>query len=282
MLTRIGNVEVWRLLDLHGPFMPPEELFPNAPKDVGKIIEGLAPGSICAEVGKLILPVQGFILKTAKRTILVDACVGNHKSVPRHPAWHQREDTRFMASLTAAGLTPEDVDVVLCTHLHTDHVGWNTRLEDGRWVPTFPNARYILPDADEAHHRAEGTEMYQESVSPVIAAGQAQMVSAPFALSDQVALIPTPGHTPGHVSVLIEDGGQRGLITGDALHSSAQCCNPHWHFKFDADPEEAVQSRKGLLATALEENRLVIGSHFTLPSLGHVVKDGDGFGWKPH
>lgn len=281
MLTKIGNVEVWRLLDLHGPFMAPEELFPTAPADVAEIIEDLAAGSICAQTGLLILPVQGFLLKTPKRTILVDSCVGNHKTVPGHPSWHQRDDARFMASLTAAGLTPEDVDVVLCTHLHTDHVGWNTKLEDGRWVPTFPNARYILPPADEAHHRQAGSDLYQESVLPVIANGQAEMVEAPAQLSDEVHLIPTPGHTPGHVSVLIDDGDARALITGDALHSSAQCTHPHWHFKFDAAPEEAVVTRRELLEKSAEEQRLVIGSHFSLPSLGHVDRKEDAFRFRP-
>ncbi|MCH2075525.1 MAG: MBL fold metallo-hydrolase [Rhodobacteraceae bacterium] len=281
MLTKIGHVEVWRLLDLHGPFMDPNQLFPNAPADVAEIIEDLAAGSICAQTGLLILPVQGFLLKTPKRTILVDSCVGNHKTVPAYPDWHQRDDSRFMASLTAAGLAPADVDVLLCTHLHTDHVGWNTKLEDGRWVPTFPNARYVLPHADEAHHRQSETDLYQESVLPVIANGQAEMIEAPAQLSDEVHLILTPGHTPGHVSVLIDDGDARALITGDALHSSAQCSHPDWHFKFDAAPEEAVATRRELLEKSAEERRLVIGSHFALPSLGHVDRKEDAFRFLP-
>lgn len=169
----------------------------------------------------------------------------------------------------------------LCTHLHTDHVGGNTQLEDGRWVPTFPNARYILPLVDEAHHRQNETVLYQESVLPVIANGQAELIEAPAQLSDEVHLVPTPGHTPGHVSVLIDAGDARALITGDALHSSAQCAHPEWHFKFDAAPEQAAVTRRALLDRSAEERRLVIGSHFTLPSLGHIDKKNDAFHWRP-
>lgn len=281
MLTKIGSVEVWRLLDMHGPFMAPDTLFPTAGPDVSATIEALAPGSICQHSGKLILPVQGFLLKTPRRVILVDSCVGNHKSVPGHADWHMRNDSRFLASLQAAGATPEDVDVVLCTHLHTDHVGWNTQLQDGRWVPTFPRARYLLPTADEAYHRREATALYQESVLPVVASNQAELITAPSALCDEVSIVPTPGHTEGHVSVCIDDGNRRALITGDALHSTAQCAHPHWHFKFDVDPARAVKTRRELLATAAEERRLVIGSHFSLPSLGHVTPERDVFHWHP-
>ena len=280
MLCRIGEIEVWRILEIHGPFLTPEELFPAAGEDVAQKIEALVPGQICPSSGRLILPVQGFLLKTPSHNILVDSCVGNHKTVPRLPDWHQRSDGRFMAALAAAGLTPEDVDYVLCTHLHTDHVGWNTKLEDGRWVPTFANARYLMPSEDEAHYRANPTDSFTQSVSPVIEAGQAELVTAGHMLGDDVTLIPTPGHTPGHVSVLLKSGGSEGLITGDALHTSAQCQYPDWHFTFDLDAEMAVTSRRRLLENAAETRCKVLGSHFALPSIGRVHADGDVFRWK--
>jgi hypothetical protein len=172
MLCKIGDVEIWRILDWHGLFRSPEDLFPNAPEDVARIVEDLAPGSVDAARGRLILPVQGFLLKTSGATILVDACIGNHKTVG-FDGWAGRDDNRFLAGLTAAGVTPADVDVVFCTHLHVDHFGWNTRLENGQWVPTFPNARYLFPAEDEAHYGENPGEAYTESVLPVIAAGQA-------------------------------------------------------------------------------------------------------------
>jgi len=280
MLCRIGDVEIWRILEIHAPFLPPEELFPTAGPDVAAIIEAERPGQICPDSGKLIIPVQGFLLKTPDHVILVDACVGNQKTVPGHPDWHQRDSNRFMAALTTAGISPDDVDYVLCTHLHTDHVGWNTQRVDGRWVPTFPKARYLMPAADEAFHRGKPGDLYTESVLPVIEAGQAELVSGAHALGDHVRLMPTPGHTPGHVSVLIDSGGRQALITGDALHTTAQCRHPEWHFKFDADAERAVTSRRHLLEEAAERGCKVLGSHFALPSLGHVRAQGDAFEWQ--
>jgi glyoxylase-like metal-dependent hydrolase (beta-lactamase superfamily II) len=224
--------------------------------------------------------VQGFLLKTPGATILVDACIGNHKTVG-FDGWAGRDDTRFLAGLTAAGVTPADVDVVFCTHLHVDHFGWNTRLENGQWVPTFPNARYLFPAEDEAHYGETPGEAYTESVLPVIAAGQAELVRGTHEIVRGITLWPTPGHTPGHSSVMIESGGARAVITGDAIHSAAQCTHPHWHFRYDTDAAAAVASRRALLEMAAETRRCVLGSHFTLPSIGHVTTAGEVFRWEP-
>ncbi len=281
MLCRIGEIEVWRILDFHGPFLPAEDLFPNAGPDVARLIAEHVPEQIDLDTGRVILPVQGFLLKTPSHTILVDACVGNDKSIPRHPYWHQRSSSRFLASLTAAGLEPADVDYVLCTHLHVDHIGWNTQLMDGRWVPTFPNAKYLLPEADNEALREGLADSYTESVLPVIVAGQAEMVSAGHRLGDHVTLVPTPGHTPGHVSVLVQQGGAEAVITGDAIHTAAQCWYPEWTFRFDMDPERAIASRRELLQDATETRRTVLGTHFALPSIGQIEAHGDVFRWKP-
>ncbi len=279
MLCKVGDIEVWRLLEIHGPFLTPEELWPNAGPDVREVVERHAPGALEAGTGRLILPVQGFLLKTPNHVIIVDSCVGNDKTAAL-PEWHQRSDNRFMAALTAAGIGPDDVDYVLCTHLHTDHVGWNTKLEDGRWVPTFPNARYIMPAADDELFRSRNNDTFRESVLPVIEAGQAELVTPGHMLGDHITLVPTPGHTPGHVSVLIRHNGAEAVITGDALHSTVQCWRPEWEFKYDEDPETAVTSRKQLLGEAAEAGRKVIGSHFTLPSVGRVRVEGDAFRWE--
>lgn len=279
MLCRIGDVEVWRILEICAPFREPKELFPNAGPEVRSIIEALVPGSICASSGQLILPIQGFLLKTPSHNILVDSCVGNHKNIPGHPDWHQRDEGRFMAALTAAGVGVADVDYVLCTHLHVDHIGWNTQLQNGRWVPTFPNARYLMPSGDEEMLRMRSGNSYEESVLPIMEAGQAELVDAGHQLGDNVELVPSPGHSPGHVSILVRSGGREALITGDALHSSAQCWHPDWHFKFDADPELAGTSRKQILERCSETGCLVLGSHFMLPSVGHVKWEKSAFRW---
>ncbi len=280
MLCKIGDIEVWRILDWHGLFLKPEKLFPNAPEDVATLIESLAPGSIDTDTGQLILPVQGFLLKTPTGNVLVDACLGTHKTASFEP-WAAREDARFLAGLTAAGVSPADIDVVFCTHLHVDHVGWNTRLENGAWVTTFPNARYLFPEADNDHYADDAGPTYTESVLPVIAAGQAEFVSGAHEVVAGVTLFPTPGHTPGHSSVLIESGGARAAITGDAIHSTAQCCHPNWHFLFDTDPEKAQQSRQRFLEMSAESGREIIGSHFCLPSRGRISEKGDAFEWTP-
>ncbi|MEX0351105.1 MAG: MBL fold metallo-hydrolase [Paracoccaceae bacterium] len=280
MLCKIGDVEVWRILEIHAPFMMPEELFPTAGSDVTAVIEELVPGSIDIASGRLILPIQGFLLKTPSHTILVDSCVGNDKNNQSHPDWHQRTDGRFMAALKAAGVGTDEIDYVLCTHLHVDHIGWNTRLEDGRWVPTFPNARYLMPKDDEETQRLRQSNAYVESVLPVVEAGQVELVEAGHKLGDNVALFPTPGHTPGHVSVRIQSGGREAVITGDALHTSAQCQYPDWHFKFDADAGLAVDSRRSLLEHCSETSCVVLGSHFALPSLGHVKAEKNRFRWE--
>ena len=279
MLCRIGDVEVWRILESNDPFKTPEELFPEAGPDVRDIIQAHVPGACCAQSGKLILPVQGFLLKTPDHLILVDACVGNDKTVPSMPEWHQRKGTRFMSSLAAAGATVDDVNYVLCTHLHTDHIGWNTQLIDGRWVPTFPNATYMLPEADDEFFSKHAGATYEESVLPVVEAGQSERVSAGHMLGDYVSLIATPGHTPGHVSVLIKSSGAEAVITGDALHTTAQLAHPEWHFKYDMDGAQAVASRRTLLGEASERNQRVLGSHFQLPSIGRVCAKGDAFEW---
>lgn len=279
MLCKIGDVEVWRILELVGPFRTPEELYPTAGPDVRAMIEAHVPHCICAHSGRLILPIQGFLLKTPSHTILVDSCVGNDKTVPTVQEWHKRGDARFVAALTAAGVGFDDIDYVLCTHLHTDHVGWNTRLQDGRWVPTFPKARYLMSKADEAFQRHRNADLYIESVLPVIEAGQAELFEHNHAIGDHVTLVPTPGHTPGHVAVRVSSGGREALITGDALHSAAQCWHPEWHFRYDADPEMAVASRRRLLETASETACIVLGSHFALPSVGRVSAEKDAFRW---
>lgn len=282
MLCKIGDVEIWRILEMNGPFREATTLFPNAGDDVAEVLAAENPGVVDVPTGRVILPVQGFLLKTPDHVVLVDACVGNHKTAS-FPDWHMRSDGRFMAALTAAGITPEDVDYVMCTHLHADHVGWNTQLVDGRWVPTFPNARYLLPSADLRMYESleEPLPTYTDSILPVIAAGQGEAVTADHTLGDLIDLIPTPGHTPGHVSVRIRSDGREAVITGDALHVIPQCKHPEWHFTYDADPDLAVTSRRMLLETVSESGARVLGTHFQLPSLGRVRADGDVFEWVP-
>ena len=178
MLLRLGDIEIWRILESVDPFLKPQDFFPDMEPDGLELIRSKAPRQLCPKTGMMLLPIQGFLIKTPQHVILVDACIGNDKTCEFEQQWHMRSDGRFLAGLTAAGVTPEDVDYVMCTHLHIDHIGWNTRLSDGRWVPTFPNAKYIFPAADHDHFSQDPNTSYQESILPVIESNQAELVSS--------------------------------------------------------------------------------------------------------
>lgn len=188
----------------------------------------------------------------------------------------------FLPRLAAAGVTPENVDYVMCTHLHSDHVGWNTQLRDGRWVPTFPKARYIFAqrewDAWEAMQRETPQPHLVDSVLPVMEARQAQLVGTDFALDDEVWLEPTPGHTPGHVSIHLASQGAHAVITGDCIHSPVQCVEPEWIVRADFNPTMAKATRRRFLERYCDSSVLVCATHFPEPSIGHVVQR-DGAFW---
>lgn len=280
MLLKLGDIEIWRILDTIDPLMPPERFFPDLDAAGRTFLKQVAPDQIDPTSGFFTIPVQGFLIKDGPINALVDTCIGNDKSNDSFDFWNGRSDDRFMAGLAAAGTEPDQVTHVLCTHLHVDHVGWNTRLIDGRWVPTFANARYLITAEDAQTFDRSDNAVFTESVAPVIAAGQAELVGPDHGIGDHIRLIPTPGHTPGHVSVEIRAGGHRAVITGDALHSPAQVWHPEWRVWPDMDAEAAETSRRALLAHSADTGALVLGSHFPLPSLGHVLGNASGFEWR--
>jgi len=214
-------------------------------------------------------------VRTPRWTAIVDTCCGNHKHRPRVPLWNDLNQP-YLENMRALGVAPEEVDFVMCTHLHVDHVGWNTRLLDGRWVPTFPNARYLFgrveydfwSQSGEHQDLHTGAIVMRESVSPVIEAGLADFVETDHRLSPELRLIPTTGHTPGHVSLVIESRGERAVITGDMIHHPCQIPNPGWALPFDSDSTAAVATRERMLADWEASNTLVIGTHFNPPFTG--------------
>ena len=280
MLCRVEDIEIWRALESVTLFRTPAQLYPNTPEpELIQQFKAHAPRQLCADTGRMLLPVQSFVLKVGTAVVLIDACVGNHKTVPGFEPWHMQSGTRFLSALAAADVTVNDVTHVMCTHLHTDHTGWNTQLKDGRWVPTFPNATYLFQETEHAHYQAENSMPYQENVLPVVAAGLAEFVTADYGMDFGLSLIPTPGHTPGHVSINLRD---QALITGDALHSPAQVFNPDWDFVFDLDADQARKSRHRFLKMAADSGARILGSHFPLPSTGHVTQDTCGYCWHGH
>jgi glyoxylase-like metal-dependent hydrolase (beta-lactamase superfamily II) len=206
--------------------------------------------------------------------------VGNDKT---RPAPFNQLSTPFLATLTDAGFPPEKVDTVICTHLHVVHVGWNTKLVDGRWVPTFPNARYLMPRADFDHfgkvEDAEGKAVFADSVRPVFDAGLVELVDAAYRVTPEIGLLPTPGHTPGHCSVTISaSDGSEAVITGDLMHHPSQCMHPEWDCAFDHDGATAKKTRFGFLERFGDGAVRVIGTHFGTPAATRVVRSGER--WK--
>jgi glyoxylase-like metal-dependent hydrolase (beta-lactamase superfamily II) len=231
--------------------------------------------------GALLFPVQSYLVRTAHHTILIDSCVGNDKQRPNRPAWHMKSDDAYMRALGALGVAVEDIDFVMCTHMHSDHVGWNTRLVNGRWVPTFPNARYLFTrkelEAWEQGHPKFPRFPLEDSVLPVIAAGQAEMVTSDYALDDEVWLEPTPGHTPDHFAICLASGGQRAVMCGDIMHSPVQCLYPEWTAWPDWDPELAKRTRRSFMERYGDTDTLVCTAHFPLPSTGRIVAERGAF-----
>jgi len=212
------------------------------------------------------------------RTVLVDPCVGNGK-VRSLPFWHDQH-WPFLERLAAAGVVPDAVDTVVHTHLHADHVGWDTRWHDGAWVPTFPSARHLYTEADLAFARSagmEGEDVYGDSIAPILDAGLGETVAPDADLGHGLRLEPTHGHTPGHVSLWIESGGEKVLITGDFLHHPVQFAEPEWDEIADADTAVARATRRRMMAGAAASRVLVLGTHFPTRPGGRVVADGQRF-----
>jgi glyoxylase-like metal-dependent hydrolase (beta-lactamase superfamily II) len=274
---KVGDVSITRVVELAlasgATFILPDA----TPENVGPIA-WLAPHFMDPE-GQLVMSVHALVVESRGRRILVDTCIGNDKPRPI-PDWNLRQGP-FLDDLAAGGHPRESVDTVLCTHLHVDHVGWNTMLVDGKWVPTFLNARYLVAQKEWEYWDTEPDAMAAtvmgDSVRPVFEAGLFDLVATDHRLTDEVWLAPTPGHTPGHVSVHIASRGEQAVITGDLMHHPCQMARPHWNSSFDQDRETAEKTRREFLAQHADRAVLVIGTHFATPTAGHIIRDGDAF-----
>jgi glyoxylase-like metal-dependent hydrolase (beta-lactamase superfamily II) len=277
----LGGIAIDRVVEMEFAFRTPQELFTDATDEaVAAHREALEPWALCPATGRLIIAVQSYLVRTAHHTILIDTCVGCDKTSTFLDLWHRRSDRSWLARLEQAGARPEDIDYVMCTHLHSDHCGWNTQLVGGRWVPTFPNARYVMTKAAVERAEAVAAPQYEESISPVIAAGQALLVESDHALDDEVWLEPTPGHAPGHVAVGLAAKGKEAVMCGDLIHAPIQCAYPDWRYHIDSDPEQAVRTRRAFLEDSCARGRLVLTAHFPSPSMGRVVEEGEAFGFR--
>ena len=282
----IGDVKITRIIESEAAW-PGTWLLPDATPDRIKKEQQekswLFP-VFTDEKGKLRMSIHALVVESQGKRIIVDTCIGNDK-VRSNPAWSKLQ-LPFMNDLKSAGYTPDQIDNVVCTHLHVDHVGWNTKMVDGKWVPTFDNAQYIIGGIEwDYWSKFEGADMrdpVEDSVRPVVDRGKAKLVESTHRITDEVWLEPTPGHTPGHHSVRISSKGQEAVITGDLMHHPVQCAYPEWDDGFDSDGAMAKKTRRAFCEKYADSNVIVFGTHFATPSCGKIQKNGDAFRFIAH
>jgi len=274
---RIGDVTVTRVVEIEATGGM-SRVIPDAKRERLLEIPWMYP-HFADENGRMRGAIHALIVEAPDRTIMVDTCVGNDKE-RGNPAWNQLQ-TAFLDDMEKAGYVLDAIDTVLCTHLHIDHVGWNTMLVDGKWVPTFPKARYLIGQVEFAHWQAD-TDLDQvavmaDSVLPVFDANLVDLVETDHQITDEISLMPTVGHTPGHVSVMIRSNGEEAMITGDFIHHPCQFAHPEWSSSFDTDPAQSAQTRREVFDRYADTPTLIIGTHFATPTAGHLKRDGDAY-----
>ncbi len=280
----VDRVTVHRIADIDPFALPLKLLFPDA------TIDALAPQATLLEgrhvdfaAATVLLAIQSHLVRIGGTTILIDACVGEHKPRPARPEWHERAATGYLVNLAAAGCTPADVDLVMCTHLHADHVGWNTVLQSGRWVPTFPNARYVTSQR-EVDHRARQASIsqqadhgsFRDSVLPILESGLATIVDEGDEIAEGARIVALPGHAPGQIGLEMIAGSTRLLFCGDAVHSPAQVVRPEWSSAFCHDAALAQKTRRMLLQRCAGDNFLLLPAHLRAGAM-RISDYPDGF-----
>ena len=276
---QIGDVRITKIVEIEA-LGGMSFILPQAQPEAVKPLSWMIPHFMNGE-GKLIASVHALVVETPTLTVVVDTCIGNDKERMPNKNWHKMQ-TRFLEDFRAAGFEPDKIDTVLCTHLHVDHVGWNTFWDGSAWKPTFPNARYLMAKSEFQYwesHEDDVTphQVFLDSVAPVVDAGLVDLVETTHEVCPEVSLVPTLGHTPGHVSVRIQSQGEEALITGDFLHHPCQMAHPEWASAVDYDSEASTATRWRMLEAYAGTDKLLIGTHFAGPTAGRVVRDGDVF-----
>lgn len=277
----IGEVEIYQIIELEiGPII--QSLLKEATPEKIKTLDWLIP-NFADQDGNLKALVQSFLIRSNGKNILIDTCIGNGKVRTDLPEWGNLQ-TNFLNKLEATGIKVSEIDTVACTHMHFDHVGWNTRFINDKWMPTFANAKYLFAKEEYNYWINKPTRElsddhagFSDSVIPIMEADLAQLVDNNYRIDSNVSLIPTPGHTPGHVSILIESKGKSALISGDFLYHPCQIAFPDWSTEADTDQALTVETRYKILSQLAENNTLLIGSHFSEPVIGQVKKEDQKF-----
>jgi glyoxylase-like metal-dependent hydrolase (beta-lactamase superfamily II) len=270
---RIGAAELSRIQDYLGPGLPPSVMFPAwRPEMAREQASWLVPGFYFPDSDRLRTSMHSWLVRTAHHNVLIDACIGNHK--PRTIPYFNMRNEPWIERLAAAGCAPEQVDFVMCTHLHADHVGWNTQLKDGRWVPTFPNATYLFgrleyerwdPRRPGYEARSINENVFEDSLLPVVEAGQMQLVDDGHTVDDMITVEAAAGHTSGHAQIRLKSNGKEGIFAGDIIHHPIQVPYPELRSMYDDFPDQAAATREKLLAECAARDLLLLPSHFAEP-----------------
>ena len=287
-MYKVGDFTLESVTEIEEPFLDPFDFFPDATADVFDAhAHWLKPRYQDPVSGKLIFRFQSYIVRTERQTILVDSCIGEDKDRANRPSWHHRKGT-FLADLAALGLQPADIDVVCCTHLHADHIGWNTQLVDGRWVPTFPNAQYIMGRDEygfwEQRYKDDPSGPRQiafaDSVLPVVEADKAVFVEMDHQIADGITLEPAPGHTPGNMVMNLNSGDGSAVLLGDSIHHPIQLKQPEWSCMACEDKALSAKTRRGLIERYADTDTIMAPVHFASPTVCRFISEGDAFGFR--
>ena len=276
MQWKVGQVKITKVVELE-TVGSTRFILPLASNDEIQKLPWLIP-HFATEEGRLKMSIHSLVVETPSQRIVVDTGLGNDKQGRSVPVWNNR-NTPFPEMMVAAGFEPDSIDTVLCTHLHVDHVGWNTKLVDGKWVPTFPRARYVFGRTEYEYWRDHSTApdkqaVFNDSVKPIVDADRADLIPSDHRLCEEISMIATPGHSAGHMSVLIRSEGEQGLLAGDVAHHPCQMAHLDWSSTADFDQKQAAATRRELFGRFADTPTLVIGGHF---SAGHIRRDGDAF-----
>jgi glyoxylase-like metal-dependent hydrolase (beta-lactamase superfamily II) len=281
----IGDVTITSIIERDGPWRKPGDMFPDYDPEIGRRHLATLDREVFDPVtGRMVITYQTFVVRTPRHLVLVDTCTGDDKGYaapfdfPKQP---------WLDDFKAAGLAFEDITHVFCTHLHIDHTGWNTVLRDGRWVPTFPNAKYIFHKDEYAYWEKATKEgknppgnVWTYNCRPIVDAGQALLVDDTYELDETFSLTPTPGHSPCHCCIDIRSKGQHAVVTGDMMHHALQAREPEWSTIFDVDRAQAAASRRKFLGSVADTASVVLPIHFPSPTAGRVSPHGNGFDFK--